>query len=221
MPFFEDIGKKITNMSQSAIEKTKCSTEILRLNNQIREEQHLCKALYQQIGQQYAKQYATNPDPAFEPLMNQLHAAEERIASYQEQVQIKKAASAQPPLQPESPSNSAVCPNCGQTLSSDTKFCTVCGASVIPTPPETEEPTATETKSPAPTITCLICGQKLSSDTKFCTACGASVIPTPPKTEEPTAAETESPAPTITCPNCGQTLSSDAKFCPICGGKTV
>ena len=47
MPFFEDIGKKITNMSQSAIEKTKCSTETLRLNNQIREEQHLCKDLYQ------------------------------------------------------------------------------------------------------------------------------------------------------------------------------
>lgn len=90
MPFFEDIGKKITNMSQSAIEKTKCSTETLRLNNQIREEQHLCKGLYQQIGQQYAQQYEANPDPAFEPLMKQLHDAQKRIASYQEQIQIKK-----------------------------------------------------------------------------------------------------------------------------------
>ena len=69
MPFFEDIGKKITNMGQSAIEKTKCSTETLRLNNQIREEQHLCKDLYQQIGQQYAQQYEANPDPAFKPLI--------------------------------------------------------------------------------------------------------------------------------------------------------
>ena len=55
MPFFEDIGKKISNMSQSAVEKTKCSTETLRLNNQIREEQRFCKDLYQQSGQQYAK----------------------------------------------------------------------------------------------------------------------------------------------------------------------
>ena len=90
MPFFEDIGKKISNMGQTAVEKTKCSTETLRLNNQIREEQRLCKDLYQQIGQQYAQQYETNPDPAFESLMKQLHDAQERITSYQEQIQIKK-----------------------------------------------------------------------------------------------------------------------------------
>ena len=83
MPFFEDIGKKISNMGQTAVEKTKCSTETLRLNNQIREEQRLCKDLYQQIGQQYAQQYETNPDPAFESLMKQLHDAQERITSYQ------------------------------------------------------------------------------------------------------------------------------------------
>lgn len=91
MPFFEDIGKKISNMGQTAVEKTKCSTETLRLNNQIREEQRLCKDLYQQIGQQYAQQYETNPDPAFESLMKQLHDAQERITSYQEQIQIKKS----------------------------------------------------------------------------------------------------------------------------------
>ena len=96
MPFFEDIGKKISNMGQTAVEKTKCSTETLRLNNQIREEQRLCKDLYQQIGQQYAQQYETNPDPAFESLMKQLHDAQERITSYQEQIQIKKAAVSQP-----------------------------------------------------------------------------------------------------------------------------
>ena len=65
MPFFEDIGKKISNMGQTAVEKTKCSTETLRLNNQIREEQRLCKDLYQQIGQQYAQLYETNPDSSF------------------------------------------------------------------------------------------------------------------------------------------------------------
>lgn len=126
MPFFEDIGKKITNMGQSAIEKTKCSTETLRLNNQIREEQHLCKDLYQQIGQQYAQQYEANPDPAFEPLMKQLHDAQERIASYQEQIQIKKAAVAQSTVS----SANHCCPVCGAPLPPDSKFCTTCGAKV-------------------------------------------------------------------------------------------
>ena len=111
MPFFEDIGKKISNMSQSAVEKTKCSTETLRLNNQIREEQRFCKDLYQQIGQQYAKQYETNPDPAFEPLMKQLHDAQERITSYQEQIQIKKAAVAQSTTQQPVSSANNCCPS--------------------------------------------------------------------------------------------------------------
>ena len=114
MPFFEDIGKKISNMGQTAVEKTKCSTETLRLNNQIREEQRLCKDLYQQIGQQYAQQYETNPDPAFESLMKQLHDAQERITSYQEQIQIKKAAVSQP--QQSAYSTGCCCASCGAPL---------------------------------------------------------------------------------------------------------
>ena len=117
MPFFEDIGKKISNMGQTAVEKTKCSTETLRLNNQIREEQRLCKDLYQQIGQQYAQQYETNPDPAFESLMKRLHDAQERITSYQEQIQIKKAAVSQP--QQSAYSTGCCCASCGAPLPPD------------------------------------------------------------------------------------------------------
>ena len=137
MPFFEDIGKKISNMGQTAVEKTKCSTETLRLNNQIREEQRLCKDLYQQIGQQYAQQYETNPDPAFESLMKQLHDAQERITSYQEQIQIKKAAVSQP--QQSAYSTGCCCASCGAPLPPDAKFCTTCGAKVELTPPEPVE----------------------------------------------------------------------------------
>lgn len=186
MPFFEDIGKKITNMGQSAIEKTKCSTETLRLNNQIREEQHLCKDLYQQIGQQYAQQYEANPDPAFEPLMKQLHDAQERIASYQEQIQIKKAAVAQSTVS----SANHCCPVCGAPLPPDSKFCTTCGAKVEVAPPESTAPdalfcascgakledtaeaeTPPQETAPVPK-TCPKCGQQLSPDTKFCPICG-------------------------------------------------
>lgn len=200
MPFFEDIGKKISNMSQNAVEKTKCSTETLRLNNQIREEQRLCKDLYQQIGQQYAQQYETNYDPAFEPLMSQLRASLERIASYQEQIQIKKAAVAQPTMQ--QPANNC-CPSCGAPLPSDAKFCTTCGAKVELPPPTPVE---------APSRICPKCGNPLASDALFCASCGA-------KFEDATEIPPQKkPVPTA-CPKCGHSLSSDAKFCPICGEK--
>ena len=203
MPFFEDIRKKISNMGQTAVEKTKCSTETLRLNNQIREEQRLCKDLYQQIGQQYAQQYETNPDPAFESLMKQLHDAQERIASYQEQIQIKKAAVSQP--QQSAYSTGCCCASCGAPLPPDAKFCTTCGAKVELTPPEPVE---------TPSRVCPKCGNQLASDALFCASCGA-------KFEEPAAAvpPQEATAPT-TCPNCGQSLSPDTQFCPICGEKT-
>ena len=202
MPFFEDIGKKITNMGQSAIEKTKCSTETLRLNNQIREEQHLCKDLYQQIGQQYAQQYEANPDPAFEPLMKQLHDAQERIASYQEQIQIKKAAVAQSTVS----SANHCCPVCGAPLPPDSKFCTTCGAKVEVAPPESTAPVSR---------ICSKCGSPVAPDALFCASCGAKLEDT---AEAETPPQETAPVPK-TCPKCGQQLSPDTKFCPICGEK--
>lgn len=204
MPFFEEIGKKITNISQSAIEKTKCSTETLHLNNQIREEQRLCKDLYQQIGQQYAQQYEANPDPAFESLMKQLHDAQERIASYQEQIQIKKAAVAQSTVS----SANYCCPACGAPLPPDSKFCTACGAKVEVAPPESTAPVSR---------ICSKCGSPLAPDALFCTSCGAKLEDTV-KTETPP--QKTAPVPKI-CPKCGQQLSPDTKFCPICGEKCL
>ena len=208
MPFFEDIGKKISNMSQSAVEKTKCSTETLRLNNQIREEQRFCKDLYQQIGQQYAKQYETNPDPAFEPLMKQLHDAQERIASYQEQIQIKKAAVAQSTTQQPVSSANNCCPSCVAPLPPDSKFCTTCGAKVEVAPPESTAPVSR---------VCPKCGNPLAPDALFCVSCGTKLEDTT-ETETETPPQEATPAPKI-CPKCGQQLSPDTKFCPICGEK--
>lgn len=164
MPFFEEIGKKFTTMSQTAVEKTKSSTETFRLNNQIREEQHRCKELYQQLGQQYAQQYDQNPDPAFAPLMDQLKAAQERIASYQEQIQSKKTAATQQPVYPAG----GCCPACGAALAPDAKFCVACGAKVEPEQPQ-PEPVAS-----APVV-CPKCGQTFPADTKFCPQCGEKI----------------------------------------------
>lgn len=66
MPFFEEIGKKITNISQSAIEKTKCSTETLHLNNQIREEQRLCKTSISKS----VSNMPSSTKPTLTPLLN-------------------------------------------------------------------------------------------------------------------------------------------------------
>ena len=39
MAFFEDLGKKLSGVGQSAVQKTQNATDSIRLNNQINEEE--------------------------------------------------------------------------------------------------------------------------------------------------------------------------------------
>jgi DNA-directed RNA polymerase subunit RPC12/RpoP len=58
------------------------------------------------------------------------------------------------------------CPKCGETVSSDTKFCTKCGAAL-----------STTVMSPTPTTTikCRECGAENKSINKFCSNCGKPI----------------------------------------------
>lgn len=147
MPFFEEIGKKITNLGQTAVEKTKSSTESIRLNNMIREEQRHCKELYQQIGEMYVQQFGSHPEPAFAQMIQEVQNSQMRMQSYQIQ-KAKESIS--------STGNSVVCQKCGASLPANTVFCNQCGAKIAL--PET--------------WTCPSCGKTLSVEFSFCDQCG-------------------------------------------------
>lgn len=149
MQFFEDIGKKITNLGQTAVEKTKSSTESIRLNNMIREEQRHCKELYQQIGEMYVQQFGSQPESVFVQMIQEIQNSQMRIQSYRNQIQQTKEAAS-------SASNQIVCQQCGASLPENTTFCNQCGAKVKP-------PTA---------WTCSNCGKTLSAEFAFCDHCG-------------------------------------------------
>ena len=152
MPFFEDIGKKITNLGQTAVEKTKSSTESIRLNNMIREEQRHCKELYQQVGEMYVQQFGSQPDPVFAQLIQEIQNCQMRIQNYQEQLPHAKETAA-----PAGRTDSGLtCQKCGASLAANAVFCNQCGAKIEP---------------PA-TWTCPICGKILSADFAFCNQCG-------------------------------------------------
>lgn len=149
MPFFEEIGKKITDFGQTAVEKTKSSTESIRLKNMIREEQRHCKELYQQIGELYVQQFGSHPEPVFAQMIQEVQNSQIRIQSYQNQIQQTKEFAS-------STGDSVVCQQCGASLPVNTIFCNQCGAKV---------------ESPA-TWTCPSCGKTLSVEFAFCDQCG-------------------------------------------------
>ena len=49
MAFFEDLGKKLSGVGQSAVQKTQNATDSIRLNNQINEEERKINAAYLNI----------------------------------------------------------------------------------------------------------------------------------------------------------------------------
>ncbi len=152
MPFFEDIGKKITNLGQTAVEKTKSSTESIRLNNMIREEQRHCKELYQQVGEMYVQQFGSKPEPVFTQLIQEIQNCQMRIQSYQTQIQQVKETAASA----GKADNGLTCQKCGASLAANTVFCNQCGAKV-----ELPE-----------TWTCPNCGKISSTEFAFCSQCG-------------------------------------------------
>lgn len=65
------------------------------------------------------------------------------------------------------------CPQCGEKLGNDDKFCTSCGAQV-----ELEDSSGIKSKKDAdkkPASYCSKCGDELSEGDKFCPSCGAEV----------------------------------------------
>lgn len=204
MAFFEDLGKKISQTSQDAVQKAKDTAEILKLNGMISDEEKKIKAKYIEIGKKYFETYAEACNTCFADMINEIKASQSNIDVYKEQIKQLKGITK--------------CPDCGADLASGDAFCTNCG-----------KKTAVET---AAKIFCTACGNDVSNSV-FCTNCGKKVEADPPAYAAapvqyvpdsipvqpvPNAAPTVQPTATI-CSNCGCVLAPGTLFCTSCGCK--
>ncbi len=133
------------------------------------------------------------------------------------------------------------CQQCGTPLVSGRKFCTRCGASVMPTgaitPANQSQPsTATPTK-----FKCTSCNEVVPPDALFCTNCGyqlrpqnpgvpvsrplaPTVVMSPPIPTAgiiPSSVGTPSSSITQYCNNCGLGLPATVTVCPDCGSRDI
>ena len=177
MAFFDDLGKKISQASQSAVQKTKDITEIAKYNSAISDEEKKIAGLYSEIGKLYVSLYKDAPASEFAALVEGIKASEETIAKYKDQIKDIKGILTCTSCGAEIPTGSAfcsscgtaapvveapvgpVCSNCGAALTEGSAFCTSCGASV-------SAPATDPNK-------CANCGAVLAEDSAFCTSCGA------------------------------------------------
>lgn len=156
MGFFDDIGKKISETSQGAVQKAKEIADVTKLNSQVSDEQNAIRNAYSQIGEKYYATYAESPLPEFVQLCEGIAASVEKINELNKEIARVK--------------NIKTCKKCGAECAANVQFCPSCGASV-----SVKEEEIVIDAIVNPTKTCTGCGESLTEDAKFCVKCGTKV----------------------------------------------
>ncbi len=143
MAFFDDISKKISEVSQSAVGKTRDTADLFKLKGEISDEEKKLTSLYAEIGKLYCTLHSEDFEPQFQGLMAGVKETINGIADRQAQIQrIKKI---------------SICSNCGAEISLENRYCIVCGAPRVMNPNNT---------------TCVNCGKIIEEGNRFCIYCG-------------------------------------------------
>lgn len=214
MAFFDDWGKKISNASQSAVQKTKDMAEVAKLNGQISDEEKKINNYYFQIGKLYMQLHRDDFGAEFAEMVTAVKQSEGKILSYQKQIQDVKGIVRCEKCGSEVPNTAAFCNACGAPIAKQTPSAPVVTNQAPPAPAvNTQAPPAAVVTTQAPqnikpVVKCSGCGAEVPDNMRFCTSCGTPVGTTAPA--QPVGR---------TCPNCGAAAGEGLAFCTQCGSK--
>lgn len=236
MSFLDKVGKVFSDATNTVVEKTKSSTDNIRLNGQINEEERKINEAYMQIGKKYLELHQLDAEPEFQEMLSAMAESRRKIGEYQAQIRKNK--------------HVILCANCNEEIPETVLYCTSCGAE---NPvgkrlaKEREEREAAERAAAeraaanavppaASAMVCKVCGKPYVLGDKFCTHCGTPlpsapvpvepVIPTPapasssvePVTPTPvpvsSSAESVIPTPVEQRP---EQPKNAVRICPVCG----
>ena len=215
MAFWSDLGKKISDTTQSVVEKTKTSTDIMRLNGLISDEERNVQRIYAEIGKKYMELHGADGDPDFAGLMQEYQTSKAKMEEYRSQIRRNK--------------HILICAGCGAEIPETVLYCTRCGAEnpvgkrLAEEQRQREEAeraareadlqaAAVPPTEPQPEF-CARCGQPRTAGAMFCTFCGAQFVPpvaaapveppaapVAPAAPAPAPAAPETPAPEAPAP---------------------
>ena len=212
MAFFDDFGKKISNLGQTAVQKTRGVTDIARLNSAVNDEEKKLNNTYREIGKIYVRLHLNDPEPSLVDYVRAAAEGEQRIAVYHQQIQETRG--------------TVRCPSCGGQVTANSAFCNNCGFKLLQ-PQFAPQGNGT---------LCPQCGNVLAPSMKFCNICGFKLDPPPmngstvPPIKPPVNGNpippinppmNGNPIPpnNINCPKCGKSVDGNLKFCTMCGTK--
>lgn len=198
MAFFGDLGKKLSQAGQTAVQKTKEMTDIARINGMISDEEKKVNNNYYQIGKLYVAMHQNDFEDDFAGMITAIRESETKIRDYKQQIQDIKGV--------------VRCEKCGAEVANDVAFCSSCGDPM----PKQNAPT-----NNANLIKCIGCGAMVDKNMRFCTSCGkprADIVN--PTSDIQTVTNGDSEEITSNkCPNCGVAIADNLAFCTECGTK--
>ncbi len=198
MAFFDDLSKKLSQASQSAVQKAKEMTDIARINGAISDEEKKINNSYYQIGKLYVSMHETDYEDNFAAVIAAIKESEAKICEYKQQLQDIKGV--------------VRCEKCGAEVANNVAFCSACGAAM---------PKKAEAPSEDNAVKCEGCGAVISKNVRFCTSCGRPVAESAQEAEQNDAetADNAQEAKSSRCSNCGAELKEGLAFCTGCGTK--
>lgn len=90
MGFFDDLGKKLSDASQDVMQKGKEMADTAKFNAQIHDEEKKITAVYSKIGKKYFEVFENAPSEDFKAFIEEIHAAQAKIAEIQEKLNALK-----------------------------------------------------------------------------------------------------------------------------------
>ena len=90
MGFFDDLGKKLSDASQDVMQKGKEMADTAKFNAQIHDEEKKISAVYSKIGKKYFEVFENAPSEDFKAFIDEIHAAQAKIAEIQEKLNTLK-----------------------------------------------------------------------------------------------------------------------------------
>lgn len=112
MSFLNNLGQKISDVSQTTIKKTKDLADTAKLNLNISEEERKIDTAYEQIGNGMWKT-SRRCRRRCKTWLDAIAVSEARIKECRESIHQMKGV--------------AICPSCGASVDADAAFCSACG----------------------------------------------------------------------------------------------
>lgn len=115
--FFSNFGKKISNVGQETVKKTKEIAEISKLSSKIKEEEKKIDGLYTELGKKYFELYSRNQVAEIQDICSSITESLQVVEAMKKELQLIKGI--------------RICSNCGTEQDNTVAYCSKCGSKLV------------------------------------------------------------------------------------------